>query len=204
MATLKVSNPTTDYRVLRPGQGAAVLELLQVDQEDATTMRSRQVSKRRRRQKQQKTLEQFEARQLVKETRLQQLDPMVTGLAQVLGHAVCTLQVAARLPSNDPSYLAAAFVSGGTMAGAMDETLTRTMLSRLSPRTRDLVALALTLEVASMATESNFEGRMGVMFEKLDDARAKTMPGVSQNMLEGSQESSQHPLRPFLKTKMVG
>lgn len=162
---------------------------MQVDQEDATTMRSRQVSKRRRRQKQQKTLEQFEARQLVKETRLQQLDPMVTGLAQVLGHAVCTLQVAARLPSNDPSYLAAAFVSGGTMAGAMDETLTRTMLSRLSPRTRDLVALALTLEVASMATESNFEGRMGVMFEKLDDARAKTMPGVSQNMLEGSQES---------------
>jgi ppGpp synthetase/RelA/SpoT-type nucleotidyltranferase len=117
------------------------------------------------------------------ERRLKQFDPMVTGLAQVLGHAVYTLQLAARVPSDDPSYAAAAFIAGGTMAGAMDDTLTRTMLSRLSPRTRDLVALALTLEASSMSADISADG-MGTIFDEIDTARAKSIiPSAQQGLI---------------------
>ena len=80
-------------------------------------------------------------------------DPMIVALSQVLSQAVCSLKIAARIPENqsDPLALTAAFVAGGIMAGTMDGDVCRTMLSRLSPRTRDLVTLALTLEASSLS-----------------------------------------------------
>ena len=81
-------------------------------------------------------------------------DPMVAALSQVLSQAVCSLKIAARIPENqaDPLALTAAFVAGGIMAGALDADVSRTLLSRLSPRTRELVAMALALEGASLSS----------------------------------------------------
>ena len=76
-------------------------------------------------------------------------DPMVAALSLVLSSAVCTLKTAASI-SQDPSTLSAAFVAGGMMAGVLDAQVCRAMLSRLSPRTRELVSMALTLESASL------------------------------------------------------
>ena len=76
-------------------------------------------------------------------------DPIISALSSVLGHAVCTLKVVSRLKEADPSLLSAAFIAGGTMAGVMDAEVSSTMLSRLSPATRELVTLALSLEAAS-------------------------------------------------------
>ena len=87
--------------------------------------RSKRPSRRKERQKQRQSQLRSEHFKKVREQRLDQLDPMVLGLSQVLGNAVCTLQMAARLPGDDPSYLTAAFVAGGTVAGVMDEPLTR-------------------------------------------------------------------------------
>lgn len=77
------------------------------------------------------------------------LDPMISALSTVLGHAVCTLKIVARQNNADPSILSAAFIAGGTMAGVMDSNVCNTMLSRLSSKTKELVTLALTLEAAS-------------------------------------------------------
>ena len=76
-------------------------------------------------------------------------DPVISALSSVLGHAVCTLKVVARLKDADPSLLSAAFIAGGTMAGVMDAEVSNTMLSRISPGTQELVTLALSLEAAS-------------------------------------------------------
>jgi hypothetical protein len=62
-------------------------------------------------------------------------DPMIAALSLVLSSAVCTLKTAVSI-SHDASVLSAAFVAGGTMAGVLDADVVRTMLSRLSPRTR--------------------------------------------------------------------
>eukprot|EP01039_Chlorochromonas_danica_P008450 gene8450-9316_t len=75
-------------------------------------------------------------------------DPMVSSLAQVLGHALCALKVVARLSSDAPT-LAAAFVAGGMMSEALDEEVRLSLLSRLAPQTRDLVLLSLSLEASS-------------------------------------------------------
>lgn len=77
------------------------------------------------------------------------VDPMISALSTVLGHAVCTLKIVARQNNADPSILSAAFIAGGTMAGVMDSNVCNTMLSRLSVKTKELVTLALTLEAAS-------------------------------------------------------
>jgi len=76
-------------------------------------------------------------------------DPMVAALSLVLSSAVCTLKTAASI-SQDPSTLSAAFIAGGTMAGVLDAQVCRAMISRLSPRTREMVTMALTLEAASL------------------------------------------------------
>lgn len=62
-------------------------------------------------------------------------DPMIAALSLVLSSAVCTLKTAVSI-SQDASVLSAAFVAGGTMAGVLDAEVVRTMLSRLTPRTR--------------------------------------------------------------------
>ena len=145
--------------------------------------RSRRPSRRVERKKQRQFRRRVDRLNKVKEERLDQLDPMVLGLSQVLGHAVCTLQIAARLPGEDPSYLSAAFVAGGTIAGVMDEALTRTMLARLSPRTRDLVAIALALEASSMAIDSSISTPTGT-FEELDAVRASAISDQQEKLHE--------------------
>jgi hypothetical protein len=76
-------------------------------------------------------------------------DPMVAALSDVLSNAVCTLKTTARI-TQDPSVLSAAFVAGGTMAGILDAQVCKTMISRLSPRTREIVTMSLNLEAASL------------------------------------------------------
>lgn len=80
-------------------------------------------------------------------------DPMIASLQQVLSQAVCALKISARVQSNreDPLALTAAFIAGGMMTGVMDGDICRTMLARLSPRTRELVTMALTLESAAIS-----------------------------------------------------
>eukprot|EP01036_Dinobryon_divergens_P027083 gene27083-35797_t len=89
-------------------------------------------------------------------------DPMVLALEDVLRQSVCTLRIVARI-TEDPSVLCAAYVAGGIIAGVLDVTelapprpgdskkasVTRSMLARLSPSTRELVIYALALESAS-------------------------------------------------------
>jgi len=75
--------------------------------------------------------------------------PTIAILNQVLSHAIHSLRVISRIESAEPYMLSAAFIAGGTMAGGMDADVCKTMLSRLSDKTRELVTIALTLESAS-------------------------------------------------------
>ena len=59
------------------------------------------------------------------------------------------------------------------------------MLARLSPRTRDLVAMALTLEASSMAIESSI-GAPANTFEELDTARAVAITDQQERLRQGS------------------
>lgn len=76
-------------------------------------------------------------------------NPTVHILNQVLSHAIQALRVISRMENAEPYMLSAAFIAGGTMAGGMDADVCKTMLSRLSDKTRELVTIALTLESAS-------------------------------------------------------
>jgi len=76
-------------------------------------------------------------------------NPTVLILNQVLSHAIQALRVISRMENAEPYMLSAAFIAGGTMAGGMDADVCKTMLSRLSDKTRELVTMALTLESAS-------------------------------------------------------
>jgi len=100
--------------------------------------------------------EPHQQQQQPKQQQLTQIDPMVSALSLVLGHAVCALKIASRVSRDDPAALTAAFVAGGIMAGLMDASVCQTMLMRLTPRTRDLIAMALTLESASLGSPFSF------------------------------------------------
>jgi len=76
-------------------------------------------------------------------------NPTIAILNQVLSHAIHSLRVISRIENAEPYMLSAAFIAGGTMAGGMDADVCKTMLSRLSDKTRELVTIALTLESAS-------------------------------------------------------
>ena len=65
---------------------------------------------------------------------LQQSD-LITSLHNVLGHAVCTLQISSRL-SDDPEVLTSAFVAGGILSGRLCSKLSESMLNRLSKSAR--------------------------------------------------------------------
>jgi hypothetical protein len=65
----------------------------------------------------------------------QSWDPMVRALGLLVGHALCSLRVVARM-SRDPSTLCAAFVAGALMTNVLDANIKNSMLSRLAPQTR--------------------------------------------------------------------
>ena len=120
-------------------------------------------------------------------------DPMVAALSLVLSSAVCTLKTSVTI-SKDASVLSAAFVAGGIMAGVLDAQVVRAMLSRLSPRTRELVSISLTLESASLPvsfrahmsslTNNNNDGTDG------DTATTTTATATGSNLPSSYSSSS--------------
>eukprot|EP01038_Epipyxis_sp_PR26KG_P014711 gene14711-19774_t len=86
----------------------------------------------------------------IKVRQIENMDPMIASLGTVLGHAVCTLKIVARM-TNDPAILSAGFIAGGISSGLLDERVCKSMLVRLKPDVRKLVLQALSAEASTLS-----------------------------------------------------
>ena len=111
-------------------------------------------------------------------------NPVIEALKQVFSHSLFSLQVLARVYNDNPHEYVSAFIAGGVMSGVLDTAITRTMLARLSPQTRELISFSLSIESASLPSVLKHQGDL----TRVKQLKAPEGPIDESENLHGAKE----------------
>ena len=111
-------------------------------------------------------------------------NPVIEALKQVFSHSLFSLQVLTRVYNENPFEYVSAFIAGGIMSGVLDSAISRTMLARLSPETRELISFSLAIESASLPAALKQQGDLN----KLRQLKPSEGPIDESENLHGAKE----------------